>query len=73
MNIFSIFFLNKLVTFDDSNPPWMNDFTKNKIMWKHKIIGLIYIKNGHKDSDYVKFQESIIMVSEVINRHKEEY
>ena len=37
MNIFSNFVPNKLVTFDDSNPPWMNDFIKNKIKWKHQI------------------------------------
>ena len=36
-NIFSDFVPNKLVTFDDSNPPWMNDFIKNKIKWKHQI------------------------------------
>ena len=37
MNIFSNFVPNKLVTFDDSNSPWMNDFMKNKIKWKHQI------------------------------------
>ena len=36
-NIFSNFVPNKLVTFDDSNPPWMNDFIKNKIKCKHQI------------------------------------
>ena len=37
MNIFSNFVPNKLVTFGDSNPPWMNEFIKNKIKWKHQI------------------------------------
>ena len=31
INIFSNFVPNKLVTFDDSDPPWMSDFIKNKI------------------------------------------
>ena len=31
MNIFSNFTPNKLVTFDDRDPPWMNDFVKSKI------------------------------------------
>ena len=37
MDIFSNFVPNKPVTFDDSNLPWMNDFTKSKIKWKHQI------------------------------------
>ena len=60
MNIFSNFVPNKLVTFDDSNPPWMNDFIKNKIKWKHKIYKS-YIKNGHKDSDYEENQNHIAL------------
>ena len=36
MNILSNIVSNKLVTFDDSNPPWMNEFIK-KIKWKHQI------------------------------------
>ena len=44
INIFSNFAPNKLVTFDDSNPPWMNEFIKNQIKWKHQIY-MTYIKN----------------------------
>ena len=28
---------NKLVTFDDRDPPWMNDCIENKKKWKHQI------------------------------------
>ena len=31
VNIFSNFTPDKLVTFDDRNCPWMNDFVKSKI------------------------------------------
>ena len=31
MNIFSNFTQNKLVIFDDRDPPWMNDYVKGKI------------------------------------------
>ena len=72
INIFSNFFPKKLVTFDDSDPPCMNDFIKNKIKWKHQI-HKIYQKNGYKDSDYFKFQEATSVVSELISRHKEKY
>ena len=37
LNIFSNFVPNKLVTFNDCDPLWMNDFVKNKIKWKHQI------------------------------------
>ena len=40
INIFSNFAPNKLVKFDDSNPPWMNEFIKNQIKWKHQIYDL---------------------------------
>lgn len=69
-NIFSSFTPNKPVTFDDSYPPWMNDLIKNKIKWKHQIYETS-IKNGCKESDYVKFQEAKSIVSEVIGRRKE--
>ena len=38
MNIFSNFNPNKLVTFDDRDPPWMNDFVKSKIKWMNQYI-----------------------------------
>ena len=60
MNIFSNFVPNKLVTFDDSNPPWKNDFIKNKIKWKHQIYKS-YIKSGRKDSDYEENQNHIAL------------
>ena len=50
----------------------MNDFVKNRIKWKHQIYKT-YIKNGRKDSDYVKFQEATSLVSNVISGRKEEY
>ena len=37
INIFSNFVPDKRVPFDDSDPPWMNDYIKNKIKWKHQI------------------------------------
>ena len=46
MNIFSNFTPNKLVTFDDRDPPWMNDFVKSKIKWKNQLYK-IYTKNGY--------------------------
>ena len=41
MNIFSNFIPNKYITFDDRDPPWMNDFVKTKIKFKTNYITLI--------------------------------
>ena len=51
MNIFSNFFPNKHVTFDDRDPPWMNDYAKGKIKWKNQLYKT-YTKNGYKYNDY---------------------
>ena len=72
MNIFANFVRSKLVTFDDSDPPWMNDFIRNKIKWKDQMHET-YKKNGCKYTDSVKFQEAVSKVSELINIHNEEY
>ena len=37
MNVFSNFTPNKLVTLDDRDSPWMNDFVKSKIKWKNQL------------------------------------
>ena len=34
MNIFSDYIPNKLITIDDKDPPWMNKYSKTKIMDK---------------------------------------
>ena len=52
MNIFSNFTPNKLVTFDDRDPPCMNGFVKSKIKWKNQLYK-IYTKNHYKCNDYL--------------------
>ena len=53
MNMFSNFTPNKLVTFDDTDPPWMNDFVKSKIKWENQLY-MIHTKNGYKYNDYLQ-------------------
>ena len=53
MNIFSNFTPNKLVTFDDRDPPYMNDFVKSKIKQKNQLHKL-YTKNGFKCNNYLR-------------------
>ena len=51
MNIFSNFIPNKIKTFKDSDPPWMNDDIKNKVKLKHKLYHcyLRHQKNNKED------------------------
>ena len=37
MNVFSNFIPDKIKTFRDSDPPWINDDIKNKVKLKHKL------------------------------------
>ena len=37
MNVLSNFVPNKIITFRDIHPPWMNDVIKNKVKFKHKL------------------------------------
>ena len=40
INIFYIFVSNKIIEIDDTDPPWMNNFIKNKIKQKNKAFKL---------------------------------
>ena len=72
MNTFSNFTPNKLVTFDDRDPPWMNDFVKSKIKWKSQLYK-ICTKNVYKCNDYLRLKDATILVSQVIAVRKEDY
>ena len=40
LNIFSNFVTNKILTFDDRDPPWMTEYIKSKIHWKNSIYNI---------------------------------
>ena len=68
-NIFSNFIPNKYITFDDRDPPWMNDFVTTKIKFKNQLL----YKNGYKENDYNMLHEAINEISKTISKRKEEY
>ena len=72
MKIFSNFIPNKYVTFNDRDPPWINDFVKTKIKFENQLYNT-NIKNGYKDTDYNMLQEAINGVSKIIGKRKEVY
>ena len=52
------------MTFNDKDPPWMNDFVRNKIKWKNKI---------HSSFVYKILQEAIDLVSGIISKRENNY
>ena len=67
MNIFSNFILNKYVTFNDKDPPWMKSYLKYKIHCKNSLY-LKYLKQGKRDCDYIELQRSMDEISEDISK-----
>ena len=55
-----------------SDTPWMKDFVKNQIKWKHQIYKT-FIKNSCTYSDDVKLQKATSVLSEMISRREDEY
>ena len=55
INVFSNFIPNKLVTFNDKDPPWMTSDLRDKINWKNSIYK-DYLKNGKTNYHYIKLQ-----------------
>ena len=72
INIFSNFIPNKLVTFDDKDPPWMTEKVKEKIKWKHKVYR-DYLKNCKTKADYMCVHHGITKVSRLISESKDKY
>ena len=70
-NVFSNFIPNKLVTFNDKDPPWMASNLKDKINWKNSIYK-DYLKNDKTNYHYIKLQYAISEVSAAISKGKDE-
>ena len=71
-NIFSNFIPNKLVNFDDKDPPWMTEKLKEKIKWKHKVYR-DYLKNRKTEADCMYLHHAITEVSHLISESKDKY
>ena len=69
MNVFSKFSPNKLVTFNDKDPPWMISDLRGKISWKNSIYK-DYLKNGKTSYHCIKLQHSVSEVSVAISKGK---
>ena len=72
MNIFTNYIPNKYKSFDDQDPPWMNDRIKSKIQQKNSLFKQ-YVKNGKTAHDYQNLQFAITELSVYITERKNEY
>ena len=55
INIFTNYVPHKAVSFDDKDPPWINNFMKTKLALKNAIYRQ-YIMNGKKDQDLIALE-----------------
>ena len=55
LNIFSNFIPNKIKTFRDSHPPWINEDIKSKIKLQHKLYHR-YLRHKRNNEDFAKVE-----------------
>ena len=68
-NVFSNYTPNKVVTFDDRDPPWMTEFIKFKIQQRNSTYKNYHQKNS-KSLDYEIMQSEIENVASIISERK---
>ena len=71
LNIFSNFIPNKIKTFRDSDPPWINDNSKSKIKLKHKLYHH-YLKHKRNKQDFAKVEHLRNETCNLISKSKKE-
>ena len=72
MNFFSNFIPNKLVTFNDKDPPWMTEYLQKKIKWCNKIYAE-YLNGQNESVDYITLQNVTAEVAELVCKSKDDY
>ena len=72
MNICSNFIPNKIVTFNDQDPPWFGEKIKAKIELKNRVYKQ-YVKNGRPEDLYYLLQSLTSEISSYISKCKNDY
>ena len=72
MAMFSNYIPNKLVTVDDKDPPWINEYVKRKILDKKSTCKSFDTSNKSYDA-YLKLQTISTEFSEMILKRKNDY
>ena len=58
LNVFSNYVPNKIVTFNDKDPPWMTQYLKSQINWHNNVYQEYHRKRNHSADDFI-FLENI--------------
>ena len=61
------------MTFNDRDQPWMRANIKDKINYRNNIYGTYLKKKGKQQLDYIKLQNTIKKLSELISTTKDDY
>ena len=72
LNIFKNFIPNKVVTFDDSDLPWIDCQIKSLIKIKNEMFKL-YLQNGKNHNDYIILQNANQQLSDLLKSNKKKY
>ena len=72
INVFTNFIPNKIITCNDKDPPWINDFIRKKIEWKNQLYRN-FNANGKTDNDFYVLREATATVSKLISDEKSNY
>ena len=67
LNVFKKFVLNKFITCDDRDPPWINDNIRNKIKWKNSM-HKYYMRSDRKSDEYDLLTEAVSEVFKLIEK-----
>ena len=71
LNIFSNFVPNKIITYNDKDPIWMNDKIKSKVKSKNQLYK-VYI-NCRNEVDFFNLKNSVAELNELVTTTKTSY
>ena len=72
MNIFKNFIPHKIITFNDSDSPWVNGHIRRLIRLKNDILKL-YLQNNKKNDEYQLLQCADKKLSDLIKSNRDDY
>ena len=73
LNVFSNYVPNKIVTFNDKDPPWMTQYLKSQINWHNNVYQEYHRKRNHSADDFIFLENVISEVSDLIFNRKNVY
>ena len=73
LNVFLNYVSNKIVTFNDKDPPRMTQYLKSQINWRNKICQEYHKKGNHSADDFIFLENVTSEVLELIFNRKNVY